>query len=69
MLLTHATFENAELFTIVVASSFCNGDCKKHMHSVTHMRRVEMSLAWNSDGQFIFIILLNVFDSSPYGNI
>jgi len=39
-LLTHATFENAELLTTVVASSFCTVDCKKHMTGVTHTWRV-----------------------------
>lgn len=38
------------------------------MLGVTHMQRANLYLVVNSSVWFIFLFVLNVFDSSPYGN-
>lgn len=56
-----------KLPTTVVASSFRGVDSQTHMLGVTHMRNVTLSLVYNNSVQFIFLFVLDRFDSSPYG--
>ena len=49
-----------------MTSSFRGVDSQTHTVDATHMQRVNSALVCNSSGQFIFLFVLNVFDSNPY---
>jgi len=58
-----------KLPSTVEASSFRGVDSKTHLVDVTSLLRVKLTLVCNSSVQFIFLFVLNRFDSSPYRNI
>jgi len=54
-----------KMITLIVATSFCNGDPEVHVPCGTHMLDVGLSLVCNSQKQSIFDFLLNVLCFEP----